>query len=120
VAGTLLTQLLLSNLLHLRIWHGDDCRLIALQAAGEHRRDGVVVADARDSCWARLAIALAMGSGAALVVSLAACRPHRNLASPVPDVMATARVKRERGGRPGALPMAEQERRLFLLIPALL
>jgi len=32
--------------------------------------------------------------------------------------MAAARVERERGGWPGALPMAEQERRLFLLIPA--
>jgi len=34
------------------------------------------------------------------------------------NVMAAARVERERGGRPGALPTAEQERRLFLLIPA--
>jgi hypothetical protein len=40
---------------------------------------------------------------------------HRNLASPIPDVMWLCY-----GGRPGALPMAEQERRLFLLILAFL
>jgi len=44
--------------------------------------------------------------------------PHRKVTSLIPDVMVAARVERERGDRPGALPMAEQERRLFLLIPA--
>jgi hypothetical protein len=44
--------------------------------------------------------------------------PRRKVTSLIPDVMVAARVERERGDRPGALPMAEQERRLFLLIPA--
>jgi hypothetical protein len=35
-------------------------------------------------------------------------------------VMVVARVERERRGRPGDLPTAKQERRLFLLIPACL
>jgi hypothetical protein len=35
-------------------------------------------------------------------------------------VMAAARVERESGGWPGALPTAEQERSLFLLILALI
>jgi hypothetical protein len=32
-------------------------------------------------------------------------------------VMAAARVEREKGGWPGALPTAKQEGRVFLLIP---
>jgi len=35
-------------------------------------------------------------------------------------VARAAEIARERGGRPGALPTAEQERRLFLLILAFL
>ena len=33
----------------------------------------------------------------------------------IPDVMSAARAARARGGRPGALPTAEQEESVFLL-----
>lgn len=57
---------------------------------------------------------------AASVAPSAACHPHQNLASMIPNVMVADRVQSKRGGWPEVLPTTGQERRLFLLIKACL